>query len=112
MIYAENLKKRFGQVHAVDDISFDVARGEVVGLLGPNGAGKTTTMRMITGYLSADSGSIAVDGIPVSEDEIGCRQKIGYLPESAPLYVDMEVTEFLKYIARLRGIDSAGSRAR
>ncbi len=104
MIHVEHLRKSFGSIHAVDDVSFEVTRGEVVGLLGPNGAGKTTTMRVITGYLSADDGLVSVDGIPVADDGMETRQRIGYLPENAPLYPDMEVCEFLSYIARLRSV--------
>ena len=106
MIHVEHLHKSFGSVHAVDDVSFEVSRGEVVGLLGPNGAGETTTMRVITGYLSANEGLVSVDGVPVSEDGMETRQKIGYLPENSPLYLDMEVYEFLSYIARLRNVSA------
>jgi ABC-2 type transport system ATP-binding protein len=106
MIHIENLKKYFGSVHAVDDVSFDIAKGEVVGLLGPNGAGKTTTMRIITGYLKANSGTVTVDGIPVEDDSIETRSRIGYLPENAPLYTDMNVFEYLGYIAKLRKMPS------
>ncbi len=106
MIHVENLKKYFGSVHAVDDVSFEVAKGEVVGLLGPNGAGKTTTMRIITGYLSPDSGSVTIDGMSALDDGLTARSRIGYLPENAPLYTDMEVSEYLNYIASLRGMAS------
>jgi len=111
MIHVEHLHKRFGPVHALDGVSFDIARGEVVGLLGPNGAGKTTAMRIITGYLPADEGVVTIDGIPVAEDGIQSRRQIGYLPENAPLYTDLEVTEFLDYIARLRQLPKEGRRA-
>lgn len=104
MIEVDGLSKSFGAVTAVRGVSFSIARGEVVGLLGPNGAGKTTTMRILTGYLAADAGSASVCGIDVATDSIAARNKIGYLPESAPLYTDMEVTEFLSYIATLRGV--------
>lgn len=104
MIEIFGLSKSFGSVTAVRDMSFSIARGEVVGLLGPNGAGKTTTMRILTGYLAADSGHTSVCGIDVAADSIAARSKIGYLPESAPLYTDMEVTEFLSYVATLRGV--------
>ena len=102
MIHVEHLHKRFGPVHALDGVSFDIARGEVVGLLGPNGAGKTTAMRIITGFLPADEGTVTIDGIPVAEGTVESQKLIGYLPENAPLYADLEVTEFLDYIARLR----------
>jgi len=111
MIHAENLKKSFGDVHALAGVSFDVARGEVVGLLGPNGAGKTTTMRIITGYLSADSGQVTVDGTPVGESSVVTRSRIGYLPENAPLYDDLEVSENLEYISRLHGIPGERRRS-
>lgn len=104
MIRVEHLRKSFGSVHAVAGVSFDVAKGEVVGLLGPNGAGKTTTMRIITGYLPADGGSVTVNGVPVAQGKQDVRQFIGYLPEHAPLYADLEVTEFLHYIAKLRRV--------
>lgn len=106
MIHVKNLHKYFGNVRAVDDISFNVARGEVVGLLGPNGAGKTTSMRVIVGYLAADKGLVTVDGINVDEFGIEARKRIGYLPENAPVYADMEVTEYLAYLAALREIPS------
>ena len=106
MIRVHELSKAFGNVRAVDGISFEIARGEVVGLLGPNGAGKTTTMRLITGYLMADGGNVTVDGIPVSESSVDARRRIGYLPENAPLYTDADVVEYLDYIGGLRGIPS------
>ena len=104
MICVEHLRKHFGEVRALDGITFEVARGEVVGLLGPNGAGKTTTMRIVTGYLAANGGAVTVDGIPVGAS-IEARRRIGYLPENAPLYDDMEVTRYLDYIARLRHME-------
>ncbi len=107
MIHCEALRKSFGAIHAVAGVSFDIAAGEVVGLLGPNGAGKTTTMRMITGYLPPDAGVATVDGIPVAEEAVEARRRIGYLPENAPLYTDQEVVESLLYVAALRGIAPA-----
>ncbi len=107
MIEVENLSKRFGHVVAVDNISFSVKKGEVVGFLGPNGAGKTTTMRVLTCFMPADQGSAKIAGHDVFEESLEVRQKVGYLPENAPLYLDMEVTEFLNYVADLRGIESA-----
>ena len=104
MIQVEHLHKSFGSVRAVAGVSFDVAKGEVVGLLGPNGAGKTTTMRIITGYLRADDGAVTVNGAAVGNGEKDVREFIGYLPEHAPLYTDLEVVEFLHYIARLRSV--------
>ncbi len=110
MIHVENLKKSFANVHAVDGVSFDVARGEVVGFLGPNGAGKTTTMRIITGYLLADSGQVTIGGIPVAPGETRTRGMVGYLPENAPLYSDLDVTEYLEYISRLHSIEGTARR--
>ena len=103
MIEVKNLTKRFGQKTAVDDISFTVKRGEVLGFLGPNGAGKSTTMRMVTGYLPPTEGQISVDGADSVNDPITAKAKIGYLPEAAPLYSDMSVSAFLRFIAELRG---------
>lgn len=112
MIHVEHLHKSFGNVHAVAGISFDVAKGEVVGLLGPNGAGKTTAMRIITSYLEADSGTVKVAGLPVDSYPEKTKELIGYLPENSPLYPDMEVIGFLEYAAKLRGVqkNSLGDR--
>lgn len=107
MIEVGGLSKSFGSVAAVRGVSFSISKGEVVGLLGPNGAGKTTTMRILTGYLTADAGCASVCGIDVAADSIAARRQIGYLPESAPLYTDMEVVEFLTFIARLRAMNAA-----
>jgi len=104
MIKVDGLHKSFDGVRALKGISFEVKKGEVVGLLGPNGAGKTTTMRIITGFLRADAGSVYIGGVPIEKDLIGARRRIGYLPENAPLYPEMEVTDFIRYIALLRGI--------
>ncbi len=104
MIEVRHLSKRFGRTVAVDDVSFDVRKGEVLGLLGPNGAGKTTTMRILSCYLTPDSGSVAVAGYDVFDDSLEVRRRVGYLPESAPLYQDMDVTSYLKFVAEVRGI--------
>lgn len=104
MIEVRHLSKQFGSTVAVDDVSFDVARGEVLGFLGPNGAGKTTTMRVLTGYLPPTSGSARIAGLNLLEDSLAVRRRIGYLPESAPLYGDMEVIAFLRFIGEIRGI--------
>jgi len=104
MIEVRHLSKRFGRTVAVNDVSFDVRKGEVLGFLGPNGAGKTTTMRILTCYLTPDSGSAAVAGYDVFDDSLEVRRRVGYLPESAPLYQDMDVTSYLKFVAELRGI--------
>ena len=104
MIEVQNLTKTFGPKVAVNDISFAVARGEVLGFLGPNGAGKSTTMRMITGFIPPTSGRIAVGGHDVVQDPIGAKRLIGYLPENAPGYADMTVQGFLNFAAELRGL--------
>ncbi len=105
-IQVTNLSKRYGVQKAVDNISFTIRQGEVVGFLGPNGAGKSTTMKMITGYLEPDTGSVSVAGIKVSVNNTATKKKIGYLPESNPLYLDMYVREYLGFIAGIHGIDN------
>src|SRR3990172_7253529 len=104
MIQVEGVSKKFGMVTAVDKVSFSIAKGEVVGFLGPNGAGKTTTMRILTGYLPADEGTARIGGHDVFEDSMEVRESLGYLPESAPLYLDMRVDEILAYVAAIRGM--------
>jgi len=104
MIEVRNLTKRFGTTIAVDDISFDVPAGQVLGFLGPNGAGKTTTMRILTGYIPADRGSATIAGFNIIKDSLSVRKRIGYLPENAPLYLDMELPDFLNFIATVRKI--------
>jgi len=104
MIEVTNLTKRFGMTVAVDDISFNVNRGEILGFLGPNGAGKTTTMRILTCFLVANSGTVKIGGYDVVEKPVQVRRLIGYLPENSPLYTDMRVEDYLKFIARTRGI--------
>lgn len=108
MIEVRNLTKRYGSTVAVNDVSFDVPSGEVVGFLGPNGAGKTTAMRIITCYLPADGGTVRVAGYDTFENPVEVRRRIGYLPESAPLYLDMGVVEYLQFVAAMRGIDPEG----
>ncbi len=112
MIQVEHVTKRYGRVTAVDDISFEVAEGEIVGILGPNGAGKTTTMQMLTTYTTATGGRLTVGGRDVFRDPVGVRAQIGYLPENVPLYTDMRVTEYLLFRARLRGLGGRRLRAR
>ncbi len=104
MIKVEHLTKSFGAKIAVNDISFTVERGEVLGFLGPNGAGKSTTMRMITGFIPPTSGTVSVGGHDVLQDPIGVKRLMGYLPENAPGYADMTVHGFLKFCAELRGL--------
>jgi ABC-2 type transport system ATP-binding protein len=105
MIEVTSLTKYFGPVLAVDDISFQVSGGEIVGFLGPNGAGKTTTMRMLTTYLPATSGIAKVAGFDVMNQSMDVRRNIGYLPESVPLYPEMRVEEYLYYRSKLKGVD-------
>ncbi len=104
MISIKHLVKRFGPFTAVDGLSFDVAKGEVLGFLGPNGAGKSTTMKMVTGFLAPTSGSISVCGFDVENQPQEARRSIGYLPEGAPAYSDMTPSEFLAFIASVRGM--------
>jgi len=104
MIHIEHLKKYYGTFPAVDDISFDVAKGEILGFLGPNGAGKSTTMKVITGYYPPTSGSVTIEDKDVVEQSLETRQLIGYLPESNPLYLELTVYEYLKHIAEMRQI--------
>lgn len=112
MIKVSNLTKRFGRETAVDDLSFEVKRGEIVGFLGPNGAGKTTTMRILSTFLPATSGTVEIAGLDVFRDSMEVRRRIGYLPENAPLYEDMRVIEYLRYRARLKGLGGAALRDR
>jgi len=104
MIKVNNLAKVFGTKRAVDDISFSVERGEVLGFLGPNGAGKSTTMRMITGFIPPSAGTVSVGGFDIVEKPIEARRLIGYLPENAPAYTDMTVHGFLNFCAEIRGL--------
>jgi ABC-2 type transport system ATP-binding protein len=112
MIDVRNLSKKFGNIVAVNGITFTVNRGEVVGLLGPNGAGKTTTMRIITCYLPASSGTALVAGFDVFNDSLEVRRRVGYLPENAPLYLDMPVLDFLQFISAIRGIPKQETKSR
>ncbi|NNM29997.1 MAG: ATP-binding cassette domain-containing protein, partial [Akkermansiaceae bacterium] len=104
MIHVDHLTKRFGRHAAVEEISFDVGSGEVVGFLGPNGAGKTTTLRMLTGYLPPSAGAASVAGFDIFRQSLQARRRIGYLPESVPLYRDMRVREYLTFRARIKGL--------
>jgi len=112
MIEVKNLCKSFGAHRAVDDLSFQVRSGEVLGFLGPNGAGKTTTMRMIAGFIEPDSGSVSVLGCDVAEDPMQTKTMLGYLPEGAPAYAEMSVHKFLGFIAEVRGMSRAASSER
>lgn len=103
MIEVQSLHKRYGSIDAVNGISFQVNRGEILGFLGPNGAGKSTTMKMISGFVRPSSGTILVDGLNVQEHPVAIKEKIGYLPENGPVYGEMTVQEFLNFIAEIRG---------
>ena len=110
MIQVSNLTKRYAGRTAVSDISFHVARGEIVGLLGPNGAGKSTTMRILSSYLSATSGTVRVAGFDVFYESVEVRRRIGFMPENNPLYPEMRVREYLKFRARLKCLGGRRSR--
>ncbi|MBU0903499.1 MAG: ATP-binding cassette domain-containing protein [Gammaproteobacteria bacterium] len=112
MIEIKKLTKRFAQHTAVDDLSFSVQPGEVLGFLGPNGAGKSTTMKMLTGFLAPTSGSASILGFDIQKDTLKAQQQIGYLPEGAPCYGDMTVRGFLEFIAEVRGFKGAEKRER
>jgi ABC-2 type transport system ATP-binding protein len=112
MVEARSLSKSYGPTRALTDLSFTISRGEVVGLLGPNGAGKTTTMRILTGFLKPTKGQALVGGVDVAADPLATRQRIGYLPESAPLYNDMMVIDFLEYVADLRAVPESARQER
>lgn len=103
MIEVSHVSRNFGDFRAVNDVSFSIPTGQIVGLLGPNGAGKTTTMRMITGFLAPTSGIVKIDGIDICENPVEAKKKIGYMPESAPLYGEMIVEDYLVYIAKIYG---------
>jgi ABC-2 type transport system ATP-binding protein len=112
VIEIKHLTKRFGPLTAVDDVSFDVDRGDVLGFLGPNGAGKSTTMKIITGFIAPDAGSVVVAGDDLSAKPVEVKRRIGYLPEGAPLYGDMSTAGFLAFIAQIRGYRGAELRRR
>lgn len=110
MLVVDRVTKQFGVITAVDDLSFSVDSGQVLGLLGPNGAGKTTTMRLLVGYLAPDAGSITLDGVSVQDDAQTVRQKIGYLPENNPLYPELLVSEMLRSSAQLKAMSPSAIR--
>jgi ABC-2 type transport system ATP-binding protein len=112
MIEVQHLTKRYGPVTAVDDVSFRVETGEILGFLGPNGAGKTTTMRIITGYMPATEGQVTVAGYDVFAQPIEAKRRTGYLPETPPLYPDMTVREYLNFVARIKGVPRREIRSR
>ena len=112
MIEVQHLTKRYGPVTAVDDISFRVERGEILGFLGPNGAGKTTTMRILTGYMPATEGKAIVAGFDVFDQPVEAKRRTGYLPETPPLYPDMSVLEYLQFVAKVKGVPGSERRER
>jgi ABC-2 type transport system ATP-binding protein len=112
MIQASGLSKRFGAARALDKVSFEVRRGEVVGFLGPNGAGKSTTMRILTCFISPTAGLAKVNGYDVFDDPLQVRNALGYLPQRAPLYTDMSVYDYLKFVAEIRGLDESKFKTR
>jgi ABC-2 type transport system ATP-binding protein len=112
MIYANGLTKRYGSFRALDDVSFEVRRGEVVGFLGPNGAGKSTTMRILTCFIAPTSGTAKVQGQDVFDDTLAVRSSLGYLPQRAPLYLEMTVFEYLRFAAQIRNLDESTFKQR
>jgi ABC-2 type transport system ATP-binding protein len=112
VIEVQHLTKRYGRVTAVDDVSFRVERGEILGFLGPNGAGKTTTMRVLTGYMPATSGRALVAGFDVFEQPLEAKRRTGYLPETPPLYPEMTVREYLSFVSEIKGIPSGERKGR
>lgn len=112
MIEVDHLTKSYGQARAVNDISFTVEKGEILGFLGPNGAGKTTTMRILTGYLPATSGTARIAGYDVFEQSMEVRRRIGYLPETPPIYPEMSIEDYLAFVARIKGVDAGNISAR
>jgi len=112
VIEVQHLTKRYGRVTAVDDVSFRVERGEILGFLGPNGAGKTTTMRILTGYMPATEGKAIVAGFDVFDQPIEAKRRTGYLPETPPLYPDMSVAEYLDFVAKIKGVPGSERRQR
>ena len=112
MIEVQHLTKRYGRVTAVEDVSFRVERGEILGFLGPNGAGKTTTMRVLTGYIPATEGKALVAGFDLFDQPIEAKRRTGYLPETPPLYPDMSVAEYLTFVAKIKGVSARDRRQR
>src|SRR6266446_178932 len=112
MIKVEGLTKRYARKVAVNDISFEVEKGQIVGFLGPNGAGKTTTMRILTGFLPPTTGKANVAGFDVQENPMEVKRRIGYLPETPPLYPEMEVSEYLAFAGQIKGIPKSDIKRR
>ncbi|HEX6107610.1 MAG TPA: ABC transporter ATP-binding protein, partial [Gemmatimonadales bacterium] len=111
LLSLDRVSKRFNGVPAVDEVTFEVDRGQVVGFLGPNGAGKSTTMRMVTQFFEPDAGAIRLDGVPLAQAGRDAKRRIGYLPENNPLYPEMLASEYLDFVARLRQLAGSGRRA-
>lgn len=111
MIKVSGVSKNYGHRKAIDNISFEVKEGEVVGFLGPNGAGKTTTMRMLTGFMAPSEGKIEIDGVDIFEDPLKAKNSLGYLPETPPLYVEMSVRKYLSFVCELKGVPKADQNA-
>jgi ABC-2 type transport system ATP-binding protein len=107
LISVENISKRYPTKTAIEGMSFNVEKGEILGFLGPNGAGKTTTMRIITGYMPASAGTVRIDGFDVGDNPIECRKRIGYLPENPPLYTEMTVRAYLRFVGKIKGVAKA-----
>src|SRR5215207_5284747 len=112
MIEVENLTKYYGPRAAIRDLNFSVQKGEILGFLGPNGAGKTTTMRVLTGYLPPTEGKVTVAGYDVTEQPVEVKKRVGYLPETPPLYTDMRVDEMLLFAGRIKGVSSSERKSR
>lgn len=112
MIEVQNLTKRYGNLTAIDNVSFRVGQGEVLGFLGPNGAGKTTTMRIITGYMPPSEGTVRIAGFDIMEDPIEAKERIGYLPENPPLYNDMTVEDYLNFVADIKKVRGIKKKSR
>ncbi|MGH8021501.1 MAG: ABC transporter ATP-binding protein [Opitutaceae bacterium] len=112
MVEVKNLVKHYGQIRAVDGVTFTVKRGDILGFLGPNGAGKSTTMKMLTGYITPTAGTAVVDGFDVHGAPLEVRRRIGYLPESSPSYHEMTVSEFLSFVGEVRGFSAKDVRAK
>jgi ABC-2 type transport system ATP-binding protein len=112
LVDVNHLVKTYGPLRAVDDLTFQVKRGEIVGLLGPNGAGKSTTMKVLTCYLVADGGTATVAGVSIDDDPVQVRRHIGYLPENAPLYTEMRVRDYLDFVGSVRSMDGARRKSR
>ena len=110
MIEVKNITKKYGSTTAVDNISFKIDEGEIIGLLGPNGAGKSTTMNMITGYIEPTEGEIVINGYDISKKTRKAKSQIGYMPEGVPLYSDLTVKEFVTYMAELKRVDRKKKR--